>query len=93
VSLSVWLLWAVTAVACAAGTLAVVRPSWPWVFGLTTASVVWAAMGLGGPVLVSRGSHGVHVADLPIAVAIAAAVVVAFRLWRRRSHPGGANTK
>jgi hypothetical protein len=84
------LLWTAIAVAGAAGLLGVVRPSWQWVAGLTGAGLVWLWIDMEGPVLVARGTHGVHLADIPVAITLAAAALAAARLllWRRtRSDP------
>jgi hypothetical protein len=79
------ILWTMLVVPGAAGVLAVRWPGWRWVGGLTGAAVVWAWIDMEGPVLVSRGSHGLHVADVPVVIAFVAVVIAGARLWRRRS--------
>jgi hypothetical protein len=83
------LLWTVLVVAAAAGVVAVLRPTSRRVAALVAAALTWAWIDMEGPVLVTRGSHGLHFADLPVIVALAAGGAAALRLVRRRRHTGG----
>lgn len=85
------LLWTMTAVASVVALLVVLRPSWNRVAGLAVGSVVWLWIDMEGPVLVSRGSHGVHLADLPVAIGLAATAVGAVRLLFRARSRGRAD--
>jgi hypothetical protein len=79
------LLWTMIVVSSVAGLITVLRPSVRWVVGLVVAAPVWMWIDMEGPVLVSRGSHGLHVADVPVVIAFVAVVIAGARLWRRRS--------
>jgi hypothetical protein len=71
----------------AAATFVIVRPSWNAVARLAAASLVWVWIDMEGPVLVSRGTHGIHLADIPVVITVPSLVVAAARLWWRR-RPG-----
>jgi hypothetical protein len=81
------LLWTVVVMATAAGSVVAVRPSWLAVTGLLSANLVWLWVDMEGPVLVSRGTHGLHVADIPVAISAVAVAVAVVRLVVRRHAP------
>jgi len=74
------LLWTALVVAAVTGTIAVLRPTLRRVAVLASAALTWTWIDMEGPVLVSRGTHGLHLADLPVVVAFAAAGAAALRL-------------
>lgn len=78
------LLWTVLVVAATAGVMTVLRPTWRRVAALCASAVTWAWIDMEGPVLVSRGAHGLHLADLPVVIALVTAAAAALRLLRRR---------
>ncbi len=84
------LLWTMITTAAVAGVVVVARPSLRRTAGLVAAGIVWSWVDMEGPVLVSRGSHGLHLADVPVVLVWLAALAAAARLWwrsRRRSQP------
>lgn len=78
------LLWTVLAVVTVSGVAVAWRPTWRRVAGLAAFAVTWAWIDMEGPVLVSSGTHGIHVADLPVIAAVATGSVAAVRLALRR---------
>jgi hypothetical protein len=78
------LLWTVTVGAAAIGVFAALRPTWRLVAGLVAAALTWIWVDMEGPTLISRGTHGLHLADLPVVIALALAGVAALRLVLRR---------
>ena len=82
------LLWTMIVVAAAVGVLVVVLPSWPWVAALAMANLVWLWVDMEGPVLMSRGTHGLHLADVPVVISGADAVIAAARLLAQRRAAG-----
>jgi hypothetical protein len=84
------LLWTVIAISAAAGTRVVLRPSWHAVAGLAAASLVWLWIDMEGPVLLRRGTHGIHLADVPVAISLLTILIAAARLlYRRRAGSTG----
>ena len=77
------LLWTVIVVSAATGVIVALRPTWRRVAGLASAALTWAWIDMEGPTLISRGTHGLHVADVPVVVALAAAGAAALRLVLR----------
>ncbi len=82
------LLWTMIAVAAAVGVLVVVRPSWSRVAALAAGNLVWLWIDREGPVLISRGTHGLHLADVPVVVSGAAIVIAVARLVAQRRATG-----
>ena len=82
------LLWTVIVVAAAGGVLVVVRPSWGRVAALAAANLVWLWIDMEGPVLIARGTHGLHLADVPVAVSGVAVVIAIARLVVQRRATG-----
>ena len=82
------LLWTVLVVAAATGVTAVLRPTWRRVVALVASALTWAWIDMEGPVLVSRATHGLHLADVPVVVALAAAAAAAVRLVLRSRRTG-----
>ena len=78
------LLWTVTVGAAVIGVVAALRPTWRRVAGLVVAALTWVWVDMEGPTLVSRGTHGLHLADVPVVIALALAGVAALRLVLRR---------
>ena len=78
------LLWTVTVAVAVTGVLAALRPTWRLVAGLVAAALIWAWVDMEGPTLVSRGTHGLHFADVPVVIALALAGVAVLRLVLRR---------
>lgn len=78
------LLWSMIAAATLAGALAVRRPSWRAVGALLAGASAWMWVDMEGPTLVSWGTHGLHLADVPVLVAGAGAALAALRLLLRR---------
>jgi hypothetical protein len=78
------LLWTMVVLAAAAGVFVVMRASWYAVAGLAAGNLVWLWIDMEGPVLISRGTHGVHVADIPVLISFAAIVVAVVRLVTQR---------
>lgn len=76
------------AIAGGAGVTVILRPGWLAVGGLMTAALWWLWVDMEGPTLVMSGSHGLHLADIPVLVAAAAAGVGALRLVLRRRDRG-----
>lgn len=76
------------------GLLTAWRPQWHRVAALIVADVVWMWIDMEGPVLVSRGTHGIHLADVAVIATlpgIAVAIVTLAlrqRAARRASTPG-----
>jgi hypothetical protein len=77
------LLWTVILVAMVAGAAVVLRPSIRRIGAFAAASVVWLWIDMEGPVLLSRGDHGLHLADVPVAIGLAAILVAGIRLLIR----------
>jgi hypothetical protein len=82
------LLWTILLVAAVGGVIAVLRPSWRRVAILVVAALTWAWIDMEGPTLVKHGTHGLHLADLPVIVALAAACAAALRLVLLRRRTG-----
>lgn len=78
------LLWTMISTAAVSGLVVVARPSWRRTLGLVAAGAVWAWVDMEGPVLVSRGSRGLHLADVPVVLVWLAAAAAAGRLWWSR---------
>jgi len=78
------LLWTMITLAAAAGLMTVVRPRWAAVAALVAADLVWVWIDMEGPVLLAVGSHGLHLADVPVVVTLPAVIIAAARLWLRR---------
>lgn len=79
------LLWTVVVVSAATGVIVALRPSWRRVAGLVAAALTWLWIDMEGPTLISRGTHGLHVADVPVLIALAAAGAATLRLVLRRA--------
>ena len=82
------LLWVTIVVATAAGVITVLRPTWRRIAGLVAAALTWLWIDMEGQVLISRGTHGLHMADLPVVIAIAGAGAAVVRLVLRRRRTG-----
>jgi hypothetical protein len=82
------LLGTVIVLAVLGSLAAILRPSWLYVAGLLAATVVWLWIDMEGAVLASAGSHGIHVADVPVLVALPSTALAAARLVVRRGRPG-----
>jgi len=68
------------------GLVTVLRPSWRSTSGLLASAVVWTWIDMEGPVLVGRDGHGLHLADVPVVLAVLAVGVAGGRLlWRQRA--------
>ncbi|MBA2560164.1 MAG: hypothetical protein H0V07_09815 [Propionibacteriales bacterium] len=78
------LLWTMIALAAAASVLLVVRPRWPHAAGLVAADLLWMWIDMEGPVLVSAGSHGIHLADVPVLLTVPALVMWGVRQFVQR---------
>jgi hypothetical protein len=78
------LLWTALVVAAATGVIAFLGPTWRRVAALVAAGLIWAWVDMEGPVLLTSGSHGLHQADLPVLVVLAAAGASTLRLVLRR---------
>ena len=80
------LLWTMIATAAVLGLVAVARPGWHRTIGLVASiGAVWAWVDMvGARGLLSRGTHGLHLADVPVVVVWLAAAAAAGRLWQRR---------
>jgi len=78
------LLWTMITTAAVSAVVVVARPSWRRVCALVAAGAVWAWVDMEGPVLVSRGSHGLHLADVPVVIVWLAAAAGGGRLWWSR---------
>lgn len=81
------LLWTVIVLATAAGLFVAARPTWHTVAALAAADLVWLWVDMEGPVLLSRGTHGLHLADVPVVISLPAVVIAAGRLLARRRSP------
>lgn len=79
------LLWSVIGLAAGAALMTILRPGWVALVALVVADLWWLWIDMEGPVLVERGSHGVHLADVPVLVTLPALAIGAGRLWLRRS--------
>ncbi len=78
------LLWTVIVLATAAGLFVAARPTWHTVATLAAADLVWLWIDMEGPVLLSRGTHGLHLADVPVVISLPALVIAAGRLLALR---------
>jgi hypothetical protein len=78
------LLWTVIVLATAAGLFVAARPTWHTVAALAAADLVWLWVDMEGPVLLSRGTHGLHLADVPVVISLPALAIGAGRLLARR---------
>ncbi len=78
------LLWTVTVGAAVMGVFAALWPTWRLVAGLVAAALTWVWVDMEGPTLISRGTHGLHLADVPVVITLALAGVAALRLVLRR---------
>lgn len=78
------LLWTALIVAAAAGVIAFLGPTWRRVAALVAAGLIWAWIDMEGPVLLTSGTHGLHQADIPVVVVLAAAGAATLRLVLRR---------
>ncbi|MBA2558374.1 MAG: hypothetical protein H0V07_00505 [Propionibacteriales bacterium] len=78
------LLGSVLALAVIAALWVIVRPTWLRVVCLVVADLWWVWIGMDGPTLVSRGTHGIHLGDVPVLVTLPAALTSALRLWLQR---------
>ncbi len=78
------LLWSMIAIATGAGLVVIVRPRWVGLAALVAADLLWVWIEMEGPTLVEMGSHGIHLADIPVLVTAPALVIAAGRLWLRR---------
>lgn len=83
------LLGTVIVIAVLGSLAAVLRPTWMYVAALLTTTVVWLWIDMEGAVLASVGSHGIHVADVPVLVTLPSTALAALRLVMRRRRPGG----
>lgn len=82
------LLGTVIAIAVLGSLAAILRPTWRYVAALLAATVVWLWIDMEGAVLASAGSHGIHLADVPVLVTLPSAALSAARLLVRRLRPG-----
>ncbi len=80
-------------VATGAGIAVIARPSWRAVGLLVLATVWWLWIGVDGPVLVSRGSHGLHLGDAVALIGALGAGAGALRLVLRRPQRDQHTTK
>lgn len=78
------LLGTMIVVAAGAGLLTALRPEWRRVAALIAADVVWMWIDMEGPVLVSRGTHGIHLADVAVLATVPGILVAAVTLALRR---------
>ena len=82
------LLWTVIVLAAVNGLLVVARPTWRRALSSAGAAAIWTWIDMEGPVLVARGSHGIHLADVPVALTLLAVTVAVLRLLTHRyRHP------
>ena len=82
------LLGTVIVIAVLGSLAAILRPTWLYVASLLGATVVWLWIDMEGAVLARAGSHGVHVADVPVLVTLPSMALAAARLLVRRRRPG-----
>jgi len=82
------LLGTVIVTAVIASLATVLRPTWRHVVVLLGATAVWLWIDMEGAVLASAGSHGIHVADVPVLVTLPSTALAAARLVAQRRRPG-----
>ncbi len=78
------LLWTMIVLAALASIALVIRPRLNHAAILCAADLVWLWIDMEGPVLISRGTHGIHLADVPVLVTTPALLICAVQLLLRR---------
>lgn len=77
------LLWTMISLAAGVGLMTIIRPRWRGIAALIAADLLWLWIDMEGPVLIARGSHGIHLADIPVVVTLPPIIIGAARLWLR----------